>query len=130
MNYRVLSLMGILSMTGCAAQHGENAASATADYSEDATTNDGASVDPQSLQTMIEARGKLAANMENCGKSGDAKAKRKTLEAFLKIGGSKEQFERYYRAGYDPARRSFQSATAQQRQSQCTAVEKFLQLQK
>lgn len=137
MKYSFCLLALLMAVAGCSS-HSSDAGDYQADRTDGpahASLNEdeqliSSTVDPASLRTMIEARGKLAANMANCGKGDGDKAKRETLQSFLKVGGTQQQFESYYHAGFDPVQRGFQKLSPAQQQQQCALVDRFLQQQR
>lgn len=72
------------------------------------------------LAQLGEMGGAAEAAVEACGLGDDAAAaKRDQQEQFVRMGGSREQFEAAYQAGYDRARAEYTVASPAERERLC-----------
>lgn len=76
------------------------------------------------LQPLAEAVGLSEAAAEACGANVDpadlAAAKQQQRERHLQMGGTEEQFETYYQAGYDRAKADFETASPAEHERKCS----------
>lgn len=72
------------------------------------------------LPQLAETGGAAEAGVELCGLDDDtAAAKRQQQELFIRMGGTREQFETAYRAGYDRAKSEYGAAGPAERKRMC-----------
>lgn len=75
---------------------------------------------------LAESGGGAHAAVELCGLDEDvAAAKREQQQQFVQMGGTAEQFEASYKAGYDRAQADFQAASAADRKQMCDSYREF-----
>lgn len=73
------------------------------------------------LGQLGEMGGAVEAAVEACGFDDDtAQAKRQQQQQFMRMGGTREQFEAAYRAGYDRAKAKYAAAGPEDRQRMCS----------
>lgn len=79
------------------------------------------------LPQLAEMSGAAKAGIELCDiDESVAPSKRQQQDQFLQMGGTSEQFETGYQAGYDRARNEYESVSANDRQSMCAELSAFL----
>lgn len=72
------------------------------------------------LGQLGEMGGAAEAAVELCGLDGDtAQAKHQQREQFIQMGGTREQFESAYKAGFDRAKAEYAAASPAERQRMC-----------
>lgn len=72
------------------------------------------------LGQLGEMGGAAEAAVEECGLGDDTEqAKRQQREQFIRMGGTREQFEAAYQAGYDRAKSEYAAAGPAERQRMC-----------
>lgn len=117
----------VLSLAGCNAESNAAPGAATAMpqiVGNGAPPDQGAmpSGNPM-LEQLGEIGGAAEAGIALCGLDADvADAKRQQREQFIRMGGTPEQFEAAYQAGFDRARQEYDAASPAERQRMCDGL--------
>lgn len=78
------------------------------------------------LGQLGEMGGAAEAAVEMCGGNDDVNAAKQQQRAqFLQMGGTAEQFDAAYKAGYDRAKSEFQAAGTAERQRMCASMQEM-----